>query len=158
MCLSIVVDPITKTVSILADKLHGVTQLCSQWSTKTYCRKQDLQSLLGYLLYVTRCVKHSRYFLNRMLKMLRDNVQSRKILITPEFRKDLAWFNQFLSQYNGVTYCDTNYCHTEVHLDACLSGLGASFKSMVYALLINQNYNNYNIVHLELLNIVVASK
>ena len=93
-----------------------------------------------------------------MLQLLRDNVHIRKILITPEFRKDLAWFNQFLSQYNGVTYYDTNYCHTEVHLDACLSGLGASFESMVYALPIPRNYKNYNIVHLELLNIVVALK
>ena len=90
--------------------------------------------------------------------MLRDNVQSRKILITPELRKDLNWFNQFLSQYNGVTYYDINYCHTEVHLEACLSGLVASLESMVYALPIPKNYNNYNIVHLELLNIVVALK
>ena len=36
--------------------------------------------------------------------MLRDNVQSRKSLITPKLRKDLVWFNQFLSQYKGVTY------------------------------------------------------
>ena len=154
VCLGILVNSIT----IPADKLHEITQLCSQWSTKWHCGKQDFQSLLGSLLYVTRCMKHSRYFLNRMLQMLRDNVQSRKILITPEFRKDLAWFDQFLSQYNGVAYYDTNYSHTGVHLDACLSGLGASFESMVYALPIPKNNNNYNIVHLELLNIVVAFK
>ena len=47
---------------------------------------------------------------------------------------------------------------TQVHLDACLSGVGASFESMVYALPIPKNYKNYNIVHLELLNIVVALK
>ena len=158
ICLGILVDSITKAVSIPADKLQEIIQLCAYWTTKTYCSKQDLQSLLGSLLYVTRCVKHSRYFLNRMLQMLRNNVQSRKILITPDFRKDLPWFNQFLTQYNGVTYYDTNYCHTEVHLDACLSGLGASFESMVYALPIPKNHNNYNIVHLELLNIVVALK
>ena len=156
ICLGILVDSITKTVSIAADKLQEIIQLCAYWTTKTYCSKQDLQSLLGSLLYVTRRVKHSRYFLNRML--LRNNVHSHKILITPDFRKDLAWFNQFLTQYNGVTYYDTNYCHTKVHLDACLSGLGASFESMVYTSAIPKNHNNYNIVHLELLNIVVALK
>ena len=158
VCMGILVDSIAKTVSIPADKLQEILQLCSFWTTKTYCSKHDLQSLLGSLLYVTRCVKHSRYFLNRMLQLLRNNVQSRKILITPDFRKDLAWFNQFLTQYNGVTYYDTNYCHIEVHLDACLSGLGASFEYMVYALPIPKNHNNYNILHLELLNIVVALK
>ena len=85
VCLGILVDSITKTVSIPADKLQEITQLCSHWSTKTYCSKQDLQSLLGSLLYVTRCVKHSRYFMNRMLQMLRNNVQSWKILTTPDF-------------------------------------------------------------------------
>ena len=143
ICLGILVDCITKTVSIPADKLQEITQLCVCWTTKTYCSKQDLQSIFGSLLYVTRCVKHSRYFLNRILQIVRNNVQSRKILITQDFRNDLAWFNQFLTQYNGVTYYDTNYCHTEVHLDACLSGLGASFKSIVYALRIPKNHNNY---------------
>ena len=33
-----------------------------------------------------------------------------------------------------------------------------AFESMVYALPITKNHNNYNIVHLELLNIVVALK
>ena len=158
VCLGILVDSLTRTVAIPIDKLSEIRQLCLDWTLKTYCSKQKLQSLLGSLLYVTRCVKYSRFFLNRMLQLLRDNVHNNKILITSNFRKDLAWFNQFLSHYNGVTYYDNKYCHEEVHLDACLSGLGASFQSMVYALPIPKNYNNYNIVHLELLNIVVALK
>ena len=109
-CLGILVDSITKTVSIPADKLQEIIQLCVRWTTKTYCSKQDLQSLLGSLLYVTRCVKHSRCFLNRMLQMFRNNVQSRKILITQDFRNDLAWFNQFLTQYNGGQECMVNMC------------------------------------------------
>ena len=39
VCLGIQVDSISKTVSIPTDKLHEITQLCSQWSTKTYCGK-----------------------------------------------------------------------------------------------------------------------
>ena len=62
VCLGILVDSINKTVSIPADKLQKITKLCLQWHTKTYCSKHDLQSLLGSLLYVTRCVKNSRYF------------------------------------------------------------------------------------------------
>ena len=141
VCLGILVDSLTRTVAIPIDKLSEIRQLCLDWTLKTYCSKQKLQSLLGSLLYVTRCVKYSRFFLNRMLQLLRDNVHNNKILITSNFRKDLAWFNQFLSHYNGVTYYDNKYCHEEVHLDACLSGLGASFQSMVYALPIPKNYN-----------------
>ena len=72
-----------------------------------------------------------------MLKLLRDNIDKKMILITPDFRKDLAWFNSFISQYNGVTYYE-KYYHTEVHLDACLTGLGGSFESMVYTLPISK--------------------
>ena len=59
---------------------------------------------------------------------------------------------------NGITYYDTKYCHTEVHLDTCLSGQGASLESMVYALPMPHNYNNYNTVQLKLINIVPALK
>ena len=157
-CLGILINSIQKTISIPPEKLAEITQLCIQWSTKTYCGKRDLQSLLGSLLYVSKCVKHSRFFLNRMLKLLRDNHDKTKILITPEFQKHLAWFNSFLSHYNGVTYYEQTNCQFEVHLDACLTGLGGSYESMVYALPIPRDLMNYNIAHLEILNIVVALK
>ena len=157
-CLGILIDSVQKTVSIPQEKLAEITQLCKQWTTKTYCGKRDLQSLLGSLLYVSKCVKHSRFVLNRMLALLRQNYANTKILITPEFRMDLAWFNSFLTHYNGVTYYEQQHCHSEVHLDTCLTGLGASYESMMYALPIPKGYMNYNITHLEILNIVVALK
>ena len=105
-CLGILVDSVQKTISIPSEKLAEIAQLCADWGSKTYCSKRDLQSLLGSLLYVSRCVKYSRFFLNRMLQLLRDNVNARKILITADFKHDLAWFNSFLPHYNGVTYYD----------------------------------------------------
>ena len=157
-CLGILIDSINKTISIPPEKLAEITQLCVQWSSKTYCGKRDLQSLLGSLLYVSKCVKHSRFFLNRMFTLLRDNYDKTKIIITSEFHKDLAWFNSFLSHYNGITYYEQQNCHSEVHLDACFTGLGGSYESMVYALPIPKDFMNYNIAHLEILNIVVALK
>ena len=46
----------------------------------------------------------------------------------------------------------------ELDLDACLSGLGDIYANLCYALSILKNFNNYCIVHLEMLNIVVALK
>ena len=80
------------------------------------------------------------------------------MLITAQFRSDLAWLNYFLPHYNGVMYYNQTHCHSEVHLDACLTGLGGAYGSMVYALPIPRGYINYNIAHLEILNIVVALK
>ena len=98
------------------------------------------------------------FFLNRMLTLLKDNYDKTKILITSEFHKDLAWFNSFLSHYNRITYYEQQNCHSEIHLDACLTGLGGSYQSMVYALPIPKDFMSYNIAHLEILNIVVALK
>ena len=45
-----------------------------------------------------------------------------------------------------------------MHLDASLTGLGAVFQNMVYSLPLPRGYMGYSIVHLEILNIVVACK
>ena len=43
-----------------------------------------------------------------------------------------------------------------IELHACLIGLGAVCMNQVYAIKIPKNYENYSIVHLEMLNILVA--
>ena len=74
------------------------------------------------------------------------------------FFQDLAWFNTFLHEFNGVTCHDKKFPNAQIHLDACLTGVGGHFDSMVYALKIPIGYNGYDICHLEMLNIVVASE
>ena len=90
--------------------------------------------------------------------MLRDNADKTKILSTEKFSRDLNWFNLFLSQYNGVTFYDNLTCQAEIHLDASLTGLGAVFDNMIHSLPIEKNYMGYNIVQLEILNILAACK
>ena len=157
-CLGILVDSINRTISIPQEKLQEIITTCKSWFDKTYCSKTDLQSLLGLLLYITKCVKPARFFLNRMLQLLRDNYDVKKILLTKEFFLDLGWFDAFLTHYNGVTYYDHSNCHFQMHLDASLTGLGAVFHNMGYSLPLPKGFMGYSIVHLEILNIVVACK
>ena len=49
-CLGIRIDSINRTISIPPEKLAEIIELCAQWTSKTYCGKRDLQSLLGSLL------------------------------------------------------------------------------------------------------------
>ena len=158
VCLGILVDSVNRTISIPDQKLQDIKNTCHKWASKTYGSKTDLQSLLGLLLYITKCVKPARFFLNRMLQVLRDNYEVKKILLNKEFFSDLTWFNVFLSQYNEVTYYHHTHCHSQMHLDASLIGLGAVFQNMVYSLPLPRGYMGYSIVHLEILNIVVACK
>ena len=70
VCLGILIDSQKRTISIPPEKLSQIVNLCSLWAEKTYCSKRDLQSLLGHLLYIAKCIKLARIFLNRMLQKL----------------------------------------------------------------------------------------
>ena len=102
-CLGIQIDTVNRTLSIPQQKLKEIVNLCNNWVTKTYCSKRALQSLLGSLLYISKCVKPARFFLNRILGLLRSNFEVQKILLDNAFFKDLAWFNTFLCNLNGIT-------------------------------------------------------
>ena len=157
ICLGIQVDTENLSISIPSEKLETIKYMCQNWVKKSFCTKRELQSLLGSLLYVAKCIKYARFFLNRMLTLLRENAAEKRIRVTEEFKSDLKWFNSFLSVYNGVSFF--NYAPSQsVHLDACPSGLGAIFGTQVYALPLPQSWQDVNIAYTEMINILVALK
>ena len=62
ICLGILVDSVNREI----------VELCKCWATKSTCTKNQLDSLLGSLLYMAKCVCSARFFLNTMLQVLRD--------------------------------------------------------------------------------------
>ena len=97
ICLGVNIDNCAGTISIPNQKLRQICDMVNQWSDKKFCSKRQLQSLLGYLLYIHKCVKPSRTFLNRMLCLLRDNYDKKTITLTPDFKRDLRWFQRFFN-------------------------------------------------------------
>ena len=91
-----------------------------------------------------------------MLDILRRNHNSKVILLTPDFMRDVRWFSKFLEKYNGVSIYNHKPIYYSVELDACLTGLGACWKNYVYALPIAKGYLKLGIVHFELLNVLLA--
>ena len=157
-CLGIEFDTKNRTMSIPPQKLAEIIKLCKIWEDKAKVKKSELQSLLGSLLYITKCVKPALYFLNRMLQFLRDNTHEDIIVLNSEFFKDLAWFNTFLHSYNGVTIYQVNPLYHRIFLDASLQGMGGCFNNYVYSLTIPLDFKNYNIAQLEMINVMVALK
>ena len=158
VCLGIEIDNSSRTLKIPDDKLLEILDICKKFASKVKVTKNQLQSLLGSLLYITKCVKPARFFLNRMLQLLRQHTSKSTIFLNPAFHRDLNWFNIFLLQFNGITFFDYKQPDHTVYLDACLTGFGAAFANKIYALTIPLGFKNYTIVHLEILNIVVAMK
>ena len=91
-----------------------------------------------------------------MLDLLRTSHNDRVITLTNEFKRDLAWFEKFLPHYNGVNLYDHKPIHETLELDACLTGLGGRVNEYVYHLLLDRGYEGCTIVHLEMINILVA--
>ena len=158
ICLGILVNSQIRTMSVPPEKLKSIGDMCHEWQNKNFCSKRQLQSLLGSLLFIFKCVRPARVFLNCMLEFLRLMGTQKMATLSSEFFRDLNWFCTFLKQFNGVVYYDPRPIQAELHLDASLTGMGGIFENQCYAFPIPKDFNQYSIVHLEMLNIVVALK
>ena len=148
-------------MSISKDKLEAIYTECVEVSTKTSLSKHKYQSLLGKLLYIQKCVKPARVFINRLLAVFQSNSHLKTIHLSDEFHKDILWFLTFLPSYNGISYiCKHRLDQGQsLYLDASLTGMGAVWRNRVYATTIhNCGDLNLKIVHLEMLNIIIALK
>ena len=156
VCLGVLINTEEGTFSIPPEKLHQIIDTVCQWLNRAFCTKRQLQSILGLLLYVHKCVKPARAFLNRMLAILRSNHDSQRIILTSDFKRDLRWFAKFLPQYNGVSLYDHKPIDLTLELDACLTGLGGRWNSFIYHRPLVLGYMNWSIVQLEMVNILLV--
>ena len=159
--MGIRIDVDANTLSIDTHKLRSIHEECIAVAGKRHLTKNAFQSLLGKLLYIHKCVVPARTFINRMLDLFRQNSTKRRIVLTEEFHKDLKWFLLFLPNFNGITYIqkpDIPGAQT-LYVDASLTGLGGVWQNQVYATPIFDIYDTpLKIVHLEMLNLVIALK
>ena len=161
-CLGIMINTVNKTLAVPAQKLAETLQKCKDIVTSETISKKQLQSVIGSLMFIYKCVKPSRFFVNRLLDALRS-ANGNKVHVGDTIKRDLAWFIEFLPLFNGVT----NYDHATIEfnetlaIDACLNRVGGVWKNNVYTGAI-PNYLKDNeqlsITHFEMINIIVALK
>ena len=158
-CLGLVIDIPRNTLSVDSEKLADIAQHCEFCSQKTFLSKRAFQSLLGKLFYINKCVRPARFFMNRMLQLFRSKGHKKIIKLLVDFFADLQWFVRFLTEFNGVTLINkplVDGCEN-IHLDACLDGIGAVWEDRCYASRIPTFYDFVpHITHLEMINLVVA--
>ena len=100
--LGIEIDIQGNTLRIDPNKLAQIHEECLAVRGKKFLSKKAYQSLLGKLLYIQKCVKPSRIFVNRILALFRT-CRGPRIALTHDFYQDLDWFVRFLPHFNGVT-------------------------------------------------------
>ena len=100
--------------------------------TKRSISRKNLQSVLGRLLYVAKCIRPARLFVSRLLEQLRG-AKRPHININSSMRADLEWFRDFAMVWNGVAVFPDTTPSKEIVVDACLTGIGAATTRSAYA-------------------------
>ena len=71
---------------------------------RRWCRKQELESLIGHLHHAAKVVWPGRAFLCQFIDLLCCFITRPSFRINQEFRLDLQWWPQFLSSWCGVGF------------------------------------------------------
>ena len=129
--LGVEFNSITFTKSIPPAKMAQMKDTLFTWLNKTTCTKRQLQSLCGQLLWVARCVQHSRCFISRLLSGLRTmSEQHHKMTLTEEMLLDILWWYSYIKDFNGVSFIiNPGITSLSYAGDACKKGGGAYFAS-----------------------------
>ena len=133
--LGITFDTIALKKFVPPAKLAELKDLLFTWLRKSVVTKRSMQSLTGKLLWVARCVQHSRCFLSRLLAGLRSlSEQHHKLTLTEEMRLDILWWYTYICKFNGVDFIVSPSTITQTYAgDACLFGGGGYHGSQYWS-------------------------
>ena len=106
-------------------KRKEVTALVQMWAKKTVATKQEIQSILGKLMWVSRVVRYSRCFVGRIIAILKGlRSQKQKVTLSVEIKKDFLWWSVFLPVFNGIELLVPTTVFCSIIGDATLQGGG----------------------------------
>eukprot|EP00112_Aurelia_sp_Birch-Aquarium-sp1_P001293 Seg1135.2 transcript_id=Seg1135.2/GoldUCD/mRNA.D3Y31 product="hypothetical protein" protein_id=Seg1135.2/GoldUCD/D3Y31 len=116
-------------ISLPQDKLTETKQLVDLFASRPRATKHQLQQLAGELNWACRVVYGGRTFLRRILDCMNLLVlPNAKYQLTPEFRKDIFWWKNFLSVFNGKRLLHSKIPIADVQTDACNVAVGAFYR------------------------------
>jgi hypothetical protein len=103
--LGVELNSVAQTARLPHEKLVATFQLLRNWACKKWCTRKELESLIGSLHHVSKVVPPGRTFLRRMIDPLcAFRSRTHPIRLNLEFRRDLAWWLEFLHSWNGVSF------------------------------------------------------
>ena len=129
--LGIIVDSHNLSLSVPEDKLADAIFLARDMAGKRTCTLKQLQSVIGKLVHIAKCVKSARLFISRLLDAVRGHPKM-YIKVNEEMRKDINWFAEFAAQWNGISYVPSTHIHENFTVDACPTGIGGFNATKAY--------------------------
>lgn len=154
--LGVQIDSVSMTISVPHQKLEEIKSCVQKASKLRSMSKKHLQSIIGKVIHVAKCIRPARLFVSRLLEALRG-MKRKFIKVSPDMKADLLWFEEFSAQWNGVGLINTRTPDLDVYVDASGSGIGATDGRAAYGGQITPvNDPTNNISELEAVNLAVA--
>ena len=163
--LGIEADRVANKFRLPEDKLCHLQTLLEQWGDRRTCTQRELESLVGLLNHTFKVVRAGRSFLCKMLDLLHSRPPSGQgrgatpIRLNVGFRMDLAWWQCFVKDWNGVSFLSTPSSLPEYTVASDASGqwgCGAWFTNLWFQLPWDKATAAYPITVKELLPILIA--
>lgn len=154
--LGVLINVANMSLSLPEDKVDQILVCVNKALACRSLSKRHLQSLLGKLIHMGKCVKPARLFIARLLEALRGMTRN-FIKINTDMRNDLKWFQEFASGWNGISLIPSSTPDKHIIVDASGSGIGGYDEHCAYGGRITPVGDPVaNISELEAVNVVVA--
>ena len=154
--LGIVINVRDMTLSIPDKKVQQTLQEVRKTLRRRTITRRHLQSIIGRIVHVAKCVPPARLFAARLLETLRGPYAT-NYTVDCAVRADLRWFVQYLRDWNGTSYIPVDQVSTTLFTDACMKGIGATDGCKAYAAALAPHTSNaYHITEIEALNVLLA--
>ena len=93
------------------DNLQRLRVQLGEWEVREACSRKELESWIGHLVHACKVIRSGRSFLHRMLDLLHThNHTNPQINLSRGFKADLAWWQEFSMQWNGVSFLHPPLC------------------------------------------------
>ncbi len=124
--LGITIDTAKGELRLPEDKLSRLRDLLEEWKSRKCCTRKELESLIGLLNHACKVIRAGRSFLRRMIDLLhsvhRPPASRIPIRLSQGFRADLAWWEEFLTTWNGISFLEPPSSLPKIHLYTDASG------------------------------------
>ena len=159
--LGITFDSESMIMGISMEKVQDIVQELATWTYRTNAHRQEVESLIGKLQFLAKCVRPGRIFLSRLIQWIKGMDRSHMYPIPLEARKDIAWWARFIQQYNGVSLLwliKQPGMDTIIKTDACKRGYGGICGDQYFRGRFPKEVQSNNIAILEMWAVMVALK
>lgn len=155
-------DTVLKIMAVTPERIKDTMTLLEVWRFRKFATKRQLQSLIGKLQFMAKCVRPGRVFISRLLNQLRT-LHSRFFEISMELKLDLKWWYEFLPRFNGTSILrtiDTAVPGVELSSDCNLRACGGVWKNEYFHTLFPEEVLlvTSHISQLELFTVILTLK